>query len=261
MSVARHRHPLDNLQKEEAFMRIYRGTLTLQEHTYFASREIGILYASEPMIGNYALTYALGLCQSPYYWAGGPRYRQDLLPLNEAGIYVTPGTFREFYFAFQQFNAQTDTYFSRFDQNAIGTLRNQKTRANNFPQNGRLRMLGLGSVAVFYVLIEHDQPITFPAYVRLGKFNSKASIVWNELKAALTEQHDALLRLLLNAADLPSDIDLRILSLSSVHPAPLISAALISGNCWQVSPLAEGSVTSERVFLPNGMRYGVEVLP
>ncbi len=242
-------------------MRIYRGTLTLQEHTYFASREIGILYASEPMIGNYALTYALGLCYSPYYWNGGPRYRQDLMPLNEAGIYVTPGTFREFYFAFQQFNAQTDTYYSRFDQNAIGTLRNQKARANNFPQNGKLRMLGLGSIAVFYVLSEHDQSLILPSYVRLGKFNSKAHIGWEEMQATLTEPHDRLVRLLLNAADLPRDLDLRILSLLSVHPAPLISAALVSGSCWQVSPMAAGSGAEEMVFLPQGMRYGVEVLP
>ena len=41
---------------------IYRASLTLKEHTYFASREIGIFYESEPLIGNYALAYALGLC-------------------------------------------------------------------------------------------------------------------------------------------------------------------------------------------------------
>ncbi len=126
-------------------MRVYQGTLTLQEHLYFASREIGILFASEPVLGNYALTYALGLCHSPYYWNGGPRYKQDLLPLNEAGVYVTPGAFEQFYFAFQQFNAQTDTYYSRFDQNAIATVPRQKARPTNFPQTGKLRMLGISA--------------------------------------------------------------------------------------------------------------------
>src|SRR5690242_17268410 len=120
-------------------MRVYRGTLTLHEHVYFASREMGILFATEPVLGNYALTYALGLCSSPYYWEGGPRYKQDLTPLNDAGVYVTPGAFEQFYFAFQQFNAQTDTYYSRFDQNAIGTARDQKARPNNYPQAGKLR--------------------------------------------------------------------------------------------------------------------------
>ena len=43
-------------------VQIYRADLTLMEHTYFASREIGTLYESEPLIGNYALTYALGFC-------------------------------------------------------------------------------------------------------------------------------------------------------------------------------------------------------
>ena len=41
---------------------IFRGHLTLMEHMYFASREYGTLYETEPVIGNYALTYALGLC-------------------------------------------------------------------------------------------------------------------------------------------------------------------------------------------------------
>ena len=39
---------------------IYRASLTLKEHTFFASREIGMLYETEPLIGNYALAYALG---------------------------------------------------------------------------------------------------------------------------------------------------------------------------------------------------------
>ncbi len=41
-------------------MYLYRADLTLMEHTYFASREVGTLYESEPLIGNYALTYAHG---------------------------------------------------------------------------------------------------------------------------------------------------------------------------------------------------------
>ncbi|TMD66316.1 MAG: type I-D CRISPR-associated protein Cas5/Csc1, partial [Chloroflexi bacterium] len=97
---------------------IYYASLTLMEHVYFASREVGILYETEPLIGNYALTYALGLCNAPYHWDGPPRYKTDLSPLNERDLYVTPGTFiaETLHYAFSQFNAQTDSYYSRFDQ-------------------------------------------------------------------------------------------------------------------------------------------------
>src|SRR5690349_7147615 len=101
------------------------------EHTYFASREVGTLYQSEPLIGNYALTYAMALCAAPYDWSGPPRYKQDLGPLNERGIYVTPATFKQgkLRYAFSRFNAQSDSYFFRFDQNAIGTDPEKKAKA------------------------------------------------------------------------------------------------------------------------------------
>lgn len=242
-------------------MRIYRGTLTLHEHLYFASREMGILYATEPVIGNYALTYALGLCRAPYYWAGGPRYKQDLTPLNAAGIYVTPATFTAFSFAFQQFNAQTDTYYSRFDQNAIGTVRGQIARANNYPQNGKLRMIGMGSSAVLHVLSARDEALDLPRYVRLGKFNSKARIDWADVPASRSEERGAPSRLLLNAADLPPDAQLRILALHSVHPAPLISSALLFGPCYRLAPSTPTAQTTDMALLPIGLRYGVEGLP
>lgn len=238
-------------------MRVYRGVVTLHEHVYFASREMGILFASEPVLGNYALTYALGLCHSPYYWSGGPRYKQDLAPLNDVGIYVTPGSFSRFYFAFQQFNAQSDTYYSRFDQNAIGTVRGQKTRANNFPQAGKLRMLGIGSEARFYVLSAQDTQLALPTYIRLGKFQSKARIRWSEIAATRVQAEDAQTDVSLNAADVPLAADLRILSLTSVHPAPIINIALLNGPCWRLSEVGEAS---SAVF-PDGLRYGVEALP
>ena len=34
-------------------MYLYRADLTLKEHTYFASREVGTLYESEPLVGNF----------------------------------------------------------------------------------------------------------------------------------------------------------------------------------------------------------------
>jgi len=82
-------------------------------------------------------------------------------------------------YAFSQFNAQTDSYFSRFDQNAIGTSLRSKARAANFPQSGKIRMLGRESQAFFFLLNTQGGSLRLPSYIRLGKFNSKARVEWS----------------------------------------------------------------------------------
>src|SRR6266516_2221129 len=208
---------------------IYRASLTLKEHTFLASREIGIFYESEPLIGNYALAYALGLCAAPYDWSGPPRYKEDLGPLNDKGLYVTPATFDpgRLRYAFSQFNAQTDSYYFRFDQNAIATTP-KRARAMNFPQNGKIRMLGLDSQATFYLLSLYRELTSLPSYIRLGKFNSKARVEWERLALASEQPEEGEYRLvdvLLNAADLSPSLvaSLRAFSIYNIYPAPLLS--------------------------------------
>jgi len=46
---------------------IYRCQIELHDSLYFATREIGRLYETEPVIHNYALCYALGLVDSEIY--------------------------------------------------------------------------------------------------------------------------------------------------------------------------------------------------
>jgi CRISPR-associated protein Csc1 len=242
-------------------MEIYRASLTLMEHTYFASREVGILYETEPLIGNYALTYALGLCNAPYYWAGPPRYKQDLGPLNEQGIYVTPGTFvaETLRYAFSQFNAQTDSYYSRFDQNAIGTDPRKKAKPANFPQAGKIRMLGRESQAYFFLLNLQGVTLHLPNYIRLGKFNSKARVEWERLtlESEQPKEREETLDFLLNAADLPTPLiaNVRAFSVYNIYPAPLLSRCHLEGLFWHCR-----HQTSKDVFLPIGMRYGIDAI-
>lgn len=241
---------------------IYRADLTLMEHTYFASREIGTLYESEPLIGNYALTYALGLCAAPYGWNGPPRYKQDLEPLNARGLYVTPATFQEgkLRYAFSQFNAQSDSYYFRFDQNAIATDPAKKARAANYPQNGKLRMLGLESEAVFYLLAQDELLPRLPSYIRLGKFNSKARVVWSRLhlRAKQPVEGNREIPFFLNAVDLSPEhlAHLRAFSVYNIYPAPLLRQSRLQGTFWHIE-----QQNGPDVFLPTGMRYGVENLP
>ena len=238
---------------------IYRADLTLMEHTFFASREVGIYYETEPVIGNYALAYALGLCAAPYYWDGPPRYKEDLGPLNSRGLYVTPGTFlpESLRYALSQFNAQTDSYFFRFDQNAIGTDPAKRARAANFPQSGKIRMLGQGSRAFFFLIRERGDTPRLLTYIRLGKFNSKARLVWEKLtlqSAEPVERDNQRLEFLLNAADLPAEAvsRLRSFSMYNLYPAPLLNHCHLSGNFWQC-----GARTGGDVYMPVGMRFGV----
>ncbi len=241
---------------------IYRANLTLMEHTFFASREVGIYYETEPLIGNYALAYALGLCSSPYYWNGPPRYKEDLGPLNGRGLYVTPGTFfpESLRYALSQFNAQTDSYFFRFDQNAIGTDPAKKARAANFPQSGKIRMLGQGSRAYFFLLNEYGNEVRLPPYIRLGKLNSKARLTWEKLTLLSSEpieRENQRLDFLLNAADLPPEAAARLhsFSLYNLNPAPLLSHCHLSGRFWQCH-----AHTGGEVYVPVGLRFGVDAL-
>ena len=241
---------------------IYRAELTLMEHTYFASREVGIYYESEPLIGNYALAYALSLCAAPYNWSGPPRYKEDLGPLNNKGLYVTPGTFapKGLRYALSQFNAQSDSYYFRFDQNAIATEPNKKVRATNFPQSGKIRMLGLGSRASFFLINLQGIEVRLPPYIRLGKFNSKARLKWEKLTLKSeqpVERGEQALDFLLNAADLPPEVvpRLRSFSMYNVYPAPLLNRCHLGGSFWHCTDR-----TGKNVYVPAGMRFGVDVL-
>src|SRR5262249_32282579 len=157
--------------REEA-MNIYRCMLTLLENTFFCSREINNFYQTEPMIGNYALAYAFGFAHAPYSNRGEIYYYPDLTELNNRKLYVTPAKIvGEPKFYLSQFNATSDTYWSRVEQNAIATdvlTRANKARALNYPQIGWIKLLGIGTQARCFITSENEVYVS--SYIRLGKF-------------------------------------------------------------------------------------------
>lgn len=247
---------------------VYRCELTLWEHTFFSSREVSAFFQTEPLIGNYALAYALGLAQSPYRSDATVRYALDLAPLNERGVYVTPATLQgEVKFALSQFNAQADTHWYAFGNNAIvvrpddgravregpnwyivrpATGEKKKVTASNFPQHGRVKMLALGNRAVFYVLSR--EPLALRRYIRLGKWMSKASVEATHTVARPEPKQSVTVPFFLNPADLPRPEALRVFDLVSVHPVPLVRNAVLTG---------EFLCAPDEVWLPAGMRFGV----
>lgn len=252
-------------------MHIYRCRLTLMEKTFFSSREVSNFYYTEPLIGNYALAYAMGFCQSPYFNDGTIYYRQHLEGLNERGIYVTPATLQgQPRFFVEQFNAQPETYWfamgagvlvtrpdgSRMEQSGKVWYihspdgKRRKVNATNRPQFGRIRYLSVGNKAVCYILSR--EPIQIPSYIRLGKFMSKACVESQPLKYQEVEGQDVSVAFLLNPADLSSETEMNLYDLVTVPPTPLVKNALLSGPFYR---LQNGAM------LPAGMRFGVEELP
>lgn len=251
-------------------MHIYRCQLRLMEKTFFSSREISNCYYTEPLIGNYALAYAMGFCQSPYFNDGTIYYRQHLGALNDQGLYITPATVQgEPRFFLEQFNAQPETYWAAMGAGVLvirpdGTRTEQsgkvwyihppegqrkKVSATNRPQFGRIRYLAVGNEAICYVLSR--KPISIPSYIRLGKFMSKARVSSREVTYRDENIEHQLVPFLLNPADLGPHTKLHLYDLVTVPPTPLVKNAQMSGQFYR---LEDGT------HLPAGMRFDIEEL-
>ncbi len=248
---------------------IYRCTLDLLETTYFSSREVSSLYQTEPLIGHIALCYGLGLAPVRYTNQGTIHYKEDLQHLNNAGVYVTPaaisGTAR---YHLGQFNAQPETYWSAMGNNLLVTVpagawadkngpswyvhegdNRRKLGTENRPQVGRIRALGVATRATFYVI--SNAPYQPPAYIRLGKWMSKAHIDTQPMRI-IAEVDQGQIGGLLAPADLPDGTTIMAGDQITVKPTPLMRGARLRGACYQ---LEDGAL------VPCGMRFAIEELP
>ena len=253
-------------------MNIYRCHLMLLEPTFFSSQEISNYYQTAPLIGNYALAYALGLCHTPYFNDGTIHYREHLGELNEQGIYVTPATLTQVpSFTLAQFNAQPDAYWYAMANNTIVTRldgtwaekrgskwyivskageRGKAVGLENRPQHGRIRFLSIGNTAVFYLISRDSYQV--PGYIRLGKFMSKARVQAAAIVYTEIEAQNVTIPFLLNPNDLPTETTLTTFDLVNVPPTPLIRNGSMNGRFYQLG---------QREYLPVGMRFGVDLLP
>jgi CRISPR-associated protein Csc1 len=159
---------------------VYRCTLELHDSMYFATREIGRLYETEPILHNYALCYALGLVDSDKYATTVeeeysyryfcpqqvPMYEVHLTPLNQQGIYVTPARA-------VRHGAILNTWKYADNRYHVEMQKTQK----NIPSFGRAKEIAPESQFEFFVISE--KVLMFPRWIRLGKWMSKAS-VWVE---------------------------------------------------------------------------------
>lgn len=232
-------------------MIIYECFLTLHENTFFSSREINNFYQTDPLIGNYALAYALGFAKSEYHNKGEITYFRDLSLLNEKEIYITPAKFVEkVKFTLTQFNSISDSYWYSMSKNAVSTNKEKEARPINYPQIGWIKMLSIGNKARFYIISKNR--IDINKYIRLGKFMSKAKIEYTEYKEGdYSISNDSTnIKQILNPLDIPKSYKLKNFDIYSINPVSLIDNISIEGDFFSFKDTK----------LPIGMNFNVDFL-
>ncbi|CAN1211669.1 CRISPR-associated protein Csc1 [Tumidithrix helvetica PCC 7403] len=161
---------------------IYRCNLELHDSLYFATREIGRLYETEPVLHNYALSYVLGLIDNPQYSTEVaeehsyryfcpeqvPKYEEHLNPLNQQGIYVTPARAVHHTAVLNTWKYADNRYHVEMKQTE-----------KNIPSFGRTKEIAPESRFEFFII--SGKSLVLPRWVRIGKWASKARLEVYEL--------------------------------------------------------------------------------
>jgi CRISPR-associated protein Csc1 len=199
---------------------IYRCTLELHDSLYFATREIGRLYETEPVLHNYALSYALGLVDSDryattvseedaycYFCAEQvPKYKQHLTPLNEKGIYVTPARAVHYASILNTWKYANNNYHVEMEKTA-----------RNIPSFGRTKEIAPESRFEFFVISK--SVLTLPKWIRIGKWASKAEVITQPLTPSSTRTIEEVVSYPLNPLDVM--FTNQVLSYDTVNMPPV----------------------------------------
>ncbi len=224
-------------------MLLYHCRLTFHDNLYYETRTLGRLYETGRLLHNIALCYALGFAQTTYFHEDDvPKYAQELAALNDANIYVTPASGEDVQYAIHTFKLGDE-------RNAVFMERSNI----NIPTYGRAKEISVGSRFQFGVLSE--QPLTFPKWLRMGLWMSKARLEMDEipLEYISQQQTQTIATYPLNPTDIPESAALRLFDLVSMRPSSLVENALIESEEWWLGMLPTGN----RVYLPVGLRHHV----
>lgn len=225
---------------------IYRCSLELHDSLYYATREIGRLYETEPVLHNYGLCYALGLVDSDRYATTVaeedsyryfcpeqvPKYEAHLTPLNQQEIYVTPA---------RAINHATVLNTWKYANNNYH-VEMEKTQ-KNIPSFGRAKEIAPESQFECFILSQ--KTLTLPKWVRLGKWASKASVEVEELSQIKQSEGEFVFPHPLNPLDVM--FTHQVLSYDTVNmpPVSLIRNVRMRGHYYE----------SEGLKIPARMSY------
>lgn len=215
---------------------LYRCTLELHDSLYFATREIGRLYETEPILHNYALCYALGLVDSDrhsttvseehsyrYFCPEQiPKYEEHLTPLNQQGIYVTPARAVHHTAVLNTWKYANNNYHVEME----------KTQ-KNIPSFGRTKEIAAESQ--FECFIITAKPLFLPKWVRLGKWMSKAEVRSEELSDLRKSEGEFTFPYPLNPLDVMFTHQVSSYDTVNMPPVSLIRNVRLRGHYYELS--------------------------
>ncbi|PSB54394.1 type I-D CRISPR-associated protein Cas5/Csc1 [Chamaesiphon polymorphus] len=217
---------------------IYRCTLELHDSLYFATREIGRLYETEPIVHNYALSYALGLIDSDRYNTTVteehsyryfcpeqiPKYEEHLTPLNQQGIYVTPAKVLNYASVLNTWKYANNNYHVEMEPTS-----------KNIPGFGRTKEIAAESRFEFFIITEKS--LQLARWMRLGKWASKGELTIEELEHTLDRDEEFVCTHPLNPLDVM--FTNRVMSFDTVNmpPVSLIRNVRMRGDCYRLKGL------------------------
>ncbi len=236
---------------------IYCCQLELHDSVYFATREIGRLYETEPLIHNYALCYALGLVDSEIYATTVaqehsyryfcseqvPKYEQHLTPLNQQGIYVTPAHSIHHTSVLNTWKYANNNYHVEM----------QKTQ-KNIPSFGRAKEIAPESQFEFFIISQKNIELKgkLPKWIRLGKWMSKAEVEIREITKIELKTGDFAFPHPLNPLDVMFTHQVVSYDVVNMPPVSLIQNVTIKeGQFFQL----ENPFTSKKLKIPAKMEY------
>lgn len=219
---------------------IYRCQIELHDSLYFATREIGRLYETEPIIHNYALCYALGLVDSEIYSTTVseehsyryfcpeqvPKYEPHLTALNQQGIYVTPGRPISHSSTLNTWKYANNNYHVEME----------KTQ-KNIPSFGRTKEIAPESKFEFFLISEKS--LKLAKWIRLGKWMSKAAVEiveQKEVKRSPSET-DFIFPYLLNPLDVMFSHQVISYDVVNMPPVSLIQNVKMLGRYYEFEKL------------------------
>lgn len=258
-------------------MTIYLCQMTLHDNVFFASREMGILYETEKYLHNWALSYAFFESEyipRPYRLKGSvaqkPGYldrdnEQNLLLLNDAGIYVFPAQPLKWNYQINTFKAAQVAYYGKSKQ--FG----DKEADRNYPINfGRAKELGVGSTYRTFIIMPDSVPLPEWKWIRLGKWASKIKVDITPIPEKFIHEKsgDFLCGHPLNPIDLPAETRLQLYNRIVMPPSSLISQSKLQGLHWTINidlknleNLDERLISLPTTSLPRDCGYGLNANP
>lgn len=244
-------------------MVLYHCILTLHDNVFFATREMGILYETEKYLHNWALSFALFETEyipKPYRLQGAiaqkPSYldasqEQNLLHLNQAGIYVFPAQPLSWSYQVNTFKAAQVNYYG------VSKQFGDKGANRNYPINyGRAKELAVGSKYRTYIIA--PEAVKIPYWIRLGKWSAKIRVEAKPIPESAIQPKSGQYTCghPLNPLDLSSLTKLLLYNRIVMPPVSLVSQAQLTGEYWELSPSADFPDLPKKTCLPMGVSYG-----